>query len=103
VPVAVHPGGIDTGPVTDGAAHIPHAADPAGEFVNGAYYEGLLAGEPAPAARDAAAALRLWRAAARLLGWDYPLNRVDLERRPDRYAFPGRDQPRPLERRQRHT
>lgn len=69
--VAVHPGSVDTGCGADDAAHIRHAADPAVEVVNGGYYEGLLPGEPAPAARDDDAALRLWRATARLLGWDY--------------------------------
>jgi NAD(P)-dependent dehydrogenase (short-subunit alcohol dehydrogenase family) len=84
--VAVHPGHIDTGtftavygagglPVADGAAHILHAADPAVEVVNGGYYEGLLPGEAAPAARDATAAVRLWRATARLLDWDYTIAR----------------------------
>lgn len=85
--VAVHPGCIDTGtrtavygrgglPVSDGAAHVSHAADPAVEVVNGGYYEGLLLGEPAPAARDDTAALRLWRATARLLDWDYTAART---------------------------
>jgi NAD(P)-dependent dehydrogenase (short-subunit alcohol dehydrogenase family) len=85
--VAVHPGYLDTGtltavyghggrPVSDGAAHILRAADPAVEVVNGGYYEGLRPGEPAPAARDATAALRLWRATARLLDWDYTAART---------------------------
>ena len=80
--VAVHPGCIDTDtftaaygigglPVADGAAHVLHAADPVVEVVNGGYYEGLLPAEPAPLARDAGAARRLWLATARLLGWDY--------------------------------
>jgi NAD(P)-dependent dehydrogenase (short-subunit alcohol dehydrogenase family) len=85
--VAVHPGYIDTGtfaavcgigglPVADGAAHVLHAADPAVEVVDGGYYEGLLLAEPAPAARDADTALRLWRATACLLGWDYTAARA---------------------------
>jgi NAD(P)-dependent dehydrogenase (short-subunit alcohol dehydrogenase family) len=90
--VAVHPGYIDTGtltavygvgglPVADGAAHVLHAADPALEVVNGGYYEGLLLVEPAPAARDAAAALRLWHATARLSGWDYTAARKPVRHR----------------------
>jgi hypothetical protein len=39
-------------------------------LVDGGYYEGLLPADPAPIARDAAA-LRFWRATARLCGWDY--------------------------------
>ena len=80
--VAVHPGCIDSGtfaavygagglPVADGAAHVLHAADPGVEVVNGGYYEGLLPAEPSAEARDGEAPIRLWRATARLLGWDY--------------------------------
>jgi NAD(P)-dependent dehydrogenase (short-subunit alcohol dehydrogenase family) len=80
--VAVHPGYVDTGtftapygagglPVADGAAHVLHAADPGVQVVNGGYYEGLLRAEPCPDARDTSAAMRLWTATARLVGWDY--------------------------------
>ncbi|MGX6604003.1 SDR family NAD(P)-dependent oxidoreductase [Micromonosporaceae bacterium Da 78-11] len=80
--VAVHPGCIDTGtfhtvgdvgglPVVDGAAHVLHAAGPAVPVPSGAYYEGLLLTDPAPAAGDDTTAVRLWTATARLLGWDY--------------------------------
>lgn len=79
--VAVHPGVVDTGsfvrvygagglPVVDGAAHVAHAADPATAVVNGGYYEGLFLAEPAAQACDEEAALRLWVATARLIGWD---------------------------------
>jgi NAD(P)-dependent dehydrogenase (short-subunit alcohol dehydrogenase family) len=85
--VAVHPGYIDTGsltavygggglPIADGAAHILHAADTAVEVVNGGYYEGLLAAEPAPIAGNPTAAEQLWRATARLRGWDYTAART---------------------------
>jgi NAD(P)-dependent dehydrogenase (short-subunit alcohol dehydrogenase family) len=95
--VAVHPGTVDTGtldtgsvdtgtvaavhglgglPVADGAEPVIRAADcAAAEVVNGGYYEGLLPAEAAPAGRDDEAALRLWRATARLLGWDYTAGR----------------------------
>jgi len=90
--VAVHPGCIDTGtftavygpgglPVTDGAAHVLHAADPAAEAVNGGYYEGLLRAEPAPLAHDDTAARHLWRATARLLGWDYTATQIPAQLR----------------------
>jgi NAD(P)-dependent dehydrogenase (short-subunit alcohol dehydrogenase family) len=77
--VAVHPGHVDTDgglPVADRAAHVLHAADPAVDVVNGGYYEGPMLTVPAPAARDATAALRLWRATERLLGWDYTARRT---------------------------
>jgi NAD(P)-dependent dehydrogenase (short-subunit alcohol dehydrogenase family) len=80
--VAVHPGCIDTGtfaavhgrgglPVADGAAHVLRAADPGVQVVNGGYYEGLRLAEPAFGAGDGSEPIRLWRATARLLGWDY--------------------------------
>lgn len=89
--VAVHPGLIDTGtftaaygigglPAADGAAHVLHAADAGVEVVNGGYYEGLLPAQPARAARDDAAALRLWQATARLRGWDYTAARGPIRR-----------------------
>ncbi|GID95827.1 SDR family NAD(P)-dependent oxidoreductase [Amorphoplanes digitatis] len=85
--VAVHPGIVDTGsftavhgagglPVADGAAHVLRAADPDTDVVDGGYYEGILAADPAPQARDDTAARRLWSATARLLGWDYTAARI---------------------------
>ena len=62
--------------MADGAGHVLRAADPGTDVVNGGYYEGLLPGDPAPQARDEVAAMRLWSATARLLGWDYTAARI---------------------------
>ncbi|MEF8817553.1 MAG: daunorubicin C-13 ketoreductase, partial [Salinibacter sp.] len=63
-----------TSSVADGAAELLHVAvSPETATVSGQYFSGQSPVTPATAARDQAAAERLWHQSAEMLGIDAPL------------------------------
>ncbi|MGP4015786.1 SDR family NAD(P)-dependent oxidoreductase [Saccharopolyspora sp. 5N708] len=74
--VSVHPGIVNTKllssyahrgrPASEGAEPVVHLCSPDVAVRNGAYYEGRLPAEPAPAVQDSRSIERLWKLSARL-------------------------------------